>query len=114
MAAGPKRIENLVASSLFRACRVLTDLGWGQFQLHYARNRDSREIDFVVARDNEAVLAVEVKSKQRQPTRQLLALGQWFPDSQPLALQVVDEPGVLERHGTVWVLSLERLLWLLP
>ena len=58
------RLENMVAVNLYRYCRALTGMGYGRFTLHYVRTLDKREIDFLVARDNRPLLAVEVKTGQ--------------------------------------------------
>lgn len=67
---GPARLENLVASHLLKACHYWTDTGWGDFRLHYLRTKDGHEIDFLVVRDGEPWLPVEVKSGETAPSPQ--------------------------------------------
>jgi predicted AAA+ superfamily ATPase len=67
---GPARLENLVASHLLKACHYWTDTGWGDFKLHYLRTKDGDEIDFLVVRDGEPWLPVEVKSGETTPSPQ--------------------------------------------
>jgi predicted AAA+ superfamily ATPase len=55
------RFENLVAHHLLKTCHYWTDTGEGTFDLHYLRNKEREEIDFLVARDGEPWLPVEVK-----------------------------------------------------
>jgi predicted AAA+ superfamily ATPase len=56
------KIENLVAGHLLKAVHLWTDLGLGKFGLHYLRDKDKREVDFLVSRDNSPWFMVEVKS----------------------------------------------------
>jgi hypothetical protein len=39
----------------------LTDTGEGDFQLHYLRNKQKKEIDFLIVKDKKSWLPVEVK-----------------------------------------------------
>lgn len=55
------RFENLVASHLLKACHYWTDTGEGSFDLLYLRNKEKKEIDFLITRDGNPWLPVEVK-----------------------------------------------------
>jgi predicted AAA+ superfamily ATPase len=55
------RFENMVASHLLKACNHWTDTGEGTFELFYLRDKDKREIDFLIVRDGVPWLPVEVK-----------------------------------------------------
>lgn len=56
------RFENLVA------CHFWTDTGEGDFALRYLRDKDRREIDFLVLRDGKPWLPVEVKLNEAKPS----------------------------------------------
>jgi len=56
------RAETFVACHLLKAVEGWTDLGLGTFDLGYLRDKDQREVDFVVARDGKPWFLVEVKS----------------------------------------------------
>ena len=58
---GAARLENLVAAHLLKACNYWTDTGEGEFDLFYLRDKDKREIDFLIVRDGKPWLPVEVK-----------------------------------------------------
>ena len=91
-----RRFENLVAGHLLKACHFWTDAGYGSFTLCFVRNRDGRELDFVVVRDGEPWLPVEVKLTDTSPAP---AWKTFLPFLRtPWALQVVREPGVREEH----------------
>jgi len=56
-----KRAETLIACHLLKAVETWTDLGYGEFTLNYLRNKQKREVDFVVVRDAKPWFLVEVK-----------------------------------------------------
>ncbi len=55
------RAENMVASHLYKTVHFWTDHGMGQFELYYLRDKEKREVDFLVAKDGEPWMLVEVK-----------------------------------------------------
>ncbi len=60
------RVENLVASHLNKAVHFWTGMGYGEFSLHYLRDKMKRKVDFVVVRDGNPWFLVEVKSSNRR------------------------------------------------
>jgi predicted AAA+ superfamily ATPase len=97
--------------NLYRYCRALTDMGYGKFSLHYVRTLDKREIDFLVVRDNQPLLAVEVKSRQTTLSPALQDRFRWFGKDSTIGIQVVDQRDVLRKYpGNTWQMSLERFL----
>jgi len=71
------RNENLIASHLLKAVHWWTDSGWGDYQLHYLRTKDQKEVDFLVTKDNKPWILVEVKSSGKAPLSKHLA---WFQE----------------------------------
>lgn len=59
---GGARAENMIACHLLKAVHFWTDYGLGAYELHYLRDRDGREVDFLVTRNGEPYFLVEVKS----------------------------------------------------
>ena len=57
---GP-RAETFVACHLLKAVEGWTDLGFGDFELRYLRDKQKREVDFLVVRDRQPWFLVEVK-----------------------------------------------------
>ena len=55
------RVETFVACHLLKAVEGWTDLGIGDFELFYLRDKKKREVDFLVVRDGEPWFLVEVK-----------------------------------------------------
>lgn len=104
----------MVATALYRACMMLTDMGFGDYALRYLRTLDRKEIDFVVCRNERPILAVEAKSGDMSLSNSLANRKKWFPDDIPAGIQVVAQPGILQKHPyRTWIMSLHRLLGLL-
>ena len=61
------RCENFVASHLFKAAHFWTDTGLGDYSLHYVRDKEKREVDFLVTRNREPWMLVEVKKSSGAP-----------------------------------------------
>lgn len=55
------RAETFVACHLLKAIHAWTDLGFGDFGLRYIRDKQKREVDFVVTQADEPWFLVEVK-----------------------------------------------------
>ena len=56
------RNENFIASHLLKAVDYWTDLGFGNFKLHFVRDKEKRGVDFLVVKDDTPWILVEVKS----------------------------------------------------
>lgn len=55
------KFENMVALELRRATTNWNDLGLGEFSLHFIRNREKEEVDFLIADKNSPFLLIETK-----------------------------------------------------
>ncbi len=60
------RTENFFASQLLKAVHYWTDTGLGNYELFYLRDKNQREVDFLVTRDNNPWFMVEVKSSGKR------------------------------------------------
>lgn len=69
--------ENLIASHLLKAVHWWSDHGLGDYQLHYLRTKDQKEVDFLISRDNQPWILIEVKTSNTQPLNKNLA---WFQE----------------------------------
>ncbi len=56
------RNENFIASHLLKAVHMWTDQGFGQYDLHFLRDKEKREIDFLVSKNKKPWFMVEVKT----------------------------------------------------
>jgi len=59
-----KKNETLVACHLLKAVEFWTDLGFGDYDLFYVRDKQKREVDFLVTRDGNPWFLVEVKTSE--------------------------------------------------
>ncbi len=60
------RSENFIASHLLKAVHYWTDIGLGNYSLYFLRDKEKREVDFLVSRDDNPWFMVEVKSSMNQ------------------------------------------------
>ncbi|TAN44931.1 MAG: ATP-binding protein [Nitrospirae bacterium] len=66
------RFENMVAVELWRAVTVWNDIGYGSFSLHFVRNKEHQETDFLLADNGEPFLLIEAKLSDNKPSPALL------------------------------------------
>ena len=66
------RFENMAAIELYRAITCWNDMGYGFFSLHYIKNKEKQEVDFLIANDNEPILLIETKLSDTKPSRSLI------------------------------------------
>jgi len=59
------KAETFVACHLLKAVEGWNDMGLGKFELGYLRDKEKREVDFLVARDGKPWFLAEVKYKER-------------------------------------------------
>lgn len=65
------RFENMAAIELWRAVTLWNDMGYGDFSLHFIRNKEKEEVDFLIANSREPFLLIETKLKDKEPSRAL-------------------------------------------
>lgn len=90
-----KRFENLVASHLLKSVHLWTDLGYGAYDLRYIRNKEKKEIDFLITLGTRPVAAIECKLSDESPSDSWRAFDSVI-GSVP-RFQVVRTPGVDRR-----------------
>jgi len=59
------RTETFIACHLLKAVQTWEDLGFGTFELHYLRDKQQREVDFLISRDGNPWFLVEAKRSDR-------------------------------------------------
>lgn len=65
------RFENMVAAELWRAVNLWTDMGHGSFTLHFVKNKEKQEVDFLIANNREPILLIEAKLNDITPSKSL-------------------------------------------
>jgi len=82
------RFENMVAMELWRAVTNWNDLGYGYFSLHFIKNKEHQEVDFLIANERKPVVLVEAKLSDTQPSP---TLKKFQNALRTPAVQLVDE-----------------------
>ena len=72
------RLENLVANHIYKKVHFLNDTMGLNYELMYFRDKEQREVDFVLTEDNLPVQIIEVKTAEDVPTRSLVYLKEHF------------------------------------
>ncbi len=102
------RLENMVASHLLKLCHFLFDARGYKAQLHYLRDRDQREADFLVTIDNRPWFCVETKRAFKKVPAPLTYFGERLKI--PLMFEVVKDREIDFIKGDVRVISADRFL----
>ncbi len=102
------RFENLVGAHLLKFVHLMQDAEGYDIDLRFIRDRDQREVDFLVTVNEKPWFAVEVKLQSLEVSRDLT----YFQERLhiPYAFQVVKTPGVQKASGDVRVVSASRFL----
>jgi predicted AAA+ superfamily ATPase len=89
------KAETFIACHLLKAVEGWNDLGLGTFQLCYLRDKNQREIDFVVIQNNKPWFLVEVKNADNAVSPSL----KYYQEQTraPYAFQVVVEADYVEK-----------------
>jgi len=107
-----KRAETFVACHLLKAVDGWTDLGLGKFDLFYIRDKQKREVDFLVTQDQKPMFLVEVKNSDTHLSPSLTLMQQ--QTQAPHAFQVVMQEPYIQadcfRHHAPIVVPARTLL----
>jgi uncharacterized protein len=105
------RFENMVALELYRAVIIWNDMGYGTFSLHFIKNKEQQEVDFLVADNHKPLFLVEAKLADVHPSPALIK----FQNALNIpAIQLVDQAGGFRklRNGNQKILIAPACQWL--
>jgi hypothetical protein len=102
------RLENMTASHLLKFVHFLHDAKGYQAELFFWRDLEGREVDFIVAIDKKPWLAIEVKSSQKEVSKNLLYLGAKI--NIPFKFQLVSDKNIDIMSKGVRVISVDKFL----
>jgi len=88
------KTENFVAMHLLKATQFWTDYGFGEFGLYFIRDKDKREVDFVVTKNKKVWFLVEVKHSQGAAISKSLAIFQEQTKAEHAFQVVFDMPHI--------------------
>ena len=84
------RFENMTAIELWRAVTIWNDLGLGDFSLHFLKNKEQNEVDFLIANRNKPIILIETKLNEDRPSPHLLKFQRMLNVA---AVQLTNKPG---------------------
>lgn len=102
------RFENTIASHLLKFCHFLFDAEGYKAQLYYLRDKEQREVDFLVTIDNKPWFCLEVKNSFKDIPSSLMHFSRALKI--PFAYEVVKEEGVDLIKGNIRILSASKFL----
>ncbi|OGF52460.1 MAG: hypothetical protein A2044_02570 [Candidatus Firestonebacteria bacterium GWA2_43_8] len=102
------RLENIVASHLLKFVDYLYDAEGYKAELHFIKDKDQRETDFIVTIDNKPWFAVEVKASYKEIPQSL----RYFTEKIgiPASYLVVMEPNKDMMIKGIRVISIDKFL----
>lgn len=101
------RFENFVASHLLKSVHLWSDLGYGEYELSYWRDREKHEVDFVLTERRRPVVLIEAKLSETAVSPSLTRLGDHLGVPR---IQVVGTRGIDRKVGDTRVVSADRFL----
>jgi predicted AAA+ superfamily ATPase len=109
------KFENMVALELFRAVSNWNDLGLGNFSLHYLRNRDREEVDFLISNNHHPLLLIETKLSDDFASKSLIKFQKILNIP---AVQLVNRADICKpvsnNNSKIMIISADHWLSLLP
>ncbi len=106
------RFENLVGAHLLKACHYWTDTGEGQFDLFYLRNKEKKEVDFLITNKNTPWLSVECKLSDQNLDSSYFAFGSQINCPH---IQLLHKPNIWDKKADgILVASAHLILCYLP
>lgn len=102
------RLENAVASHLLKFCHFLTDVHGYKAALHYLRDKEQREVDFLLCVDQKPWFCVEVKNNFKEIPSPLRYFSARL--NIPYSFLVTLEPGVDLIKDHFRVISVDKFL----
>ena len=102
------RLENLVACSLLKRCHLEEDTTGRKLRLFYFRDRDGREVDFVVTEGPRVKWCIEVKQEDADLHRPLAYLCERLKPAE--GLQLVRKLSLPREVGGIKILPLAKWL----
>ncbi|MBI1871551.1 MAG: ATP-binding protein [Chlamydiae bacterium] len=109
------KFENRIALELLRAVSNWNDLGLGNFDLHYLRNKEGEEVDFLIANNHVPQILVEAKLSETGVSKSLLKFQSHLNIP---ALQLVNRPNIARKISNqkqqILIVTASRWLATLP
>ena len=102
------RFENMVACHLFKSVQAWKDQGYGNYELNYIRDREKREIDFVISESRKPLVFIECKLSDEAPSANFSGFKGLYPEVP--RVQLLDLAGVDVNFGNIRIVSAAKYL----
>lgn len=102
------KLENAVACALLRELHFIEDTAGSTIALHYLRDKDKNEVDFLPIIDNKPVMTIEVKLSDENFSPSLFRFNKFFNDIK--SVQIVHNLRHKKTKGNVHMLSAHEFL----
>jgi predicted AAA+ superfamily ATPase len=102
------RIENLVATHLFKKLHFLEDSTGDRYELNYVRDKEKHEVDFLILKNRKPSCLIEVKKSDPNPHTALNYFGDRLQISS--RIQLVAEIDKQWKKGGIQILKLQNCL----
>lgn len=110
------KFENFIALHLLKAVKTWRSVGEGDLHLRYIRDKEKREVDFVIVEGKKPVCLIEAKIGEKDVSPALLYMQEKM--NVPFAVQILHKGGIekkLRRNDKIqWVVSADKWLAVLP
>ena len=107
-------LENMTALHLLKACNYWTDVGYGEFDLHFVRDKSKREVDFLIVRDKAPWMLVECKSGSTSPSSALIYFSKLLKPAHSIQLTTEASYDRLFADYSIRVMGYEKFFACLP
>jgi predicted AAA+ superfamily ATPase len=107
------RFENMVASHLLKAIHAWNDIGYGRFELHFWRDFNGKEVDFLMTNDRIPIVLIECKKSDTHVSDSLIRLGSQLSSAaghEIPKIQLVDLPDYHWKKDQIRVVDAARFL----
>lgn len=102
---GP-RFENMVALHLRKLCDAWTDWGLGDFELSYVRDKEKREVDFLITSDRKPYALIECKLTDETVSPSLSYFHERFQPKYTIQIvRHLKPPAIRKAVSGIWVVS---------
>lgn len=102
------RFENLLAAHLLKTVNFLNESEAFKVELHYLKNVDKKEVDFLVSFNRKPWFSVEAKLSDKEPSPNIFYFAQRLKI--PFNYQVILKPGIDIQKDGVRIISAEKFL----
>jgi predicted AAA+ superfamily ATPase len=100
------RFENFLAIQLYITCQAWRDQGFGSWELHYLRDQDHREVDFLITCNLKPIALIEAKHSSPEWTPSL----NYYTQKLGIPGFLVTANGPTKRQPRGWSLNASKFL----